>query len=176
MAPTRRHPILVAFLSQSLVEATDEALDLFDRCLTGVEARARRDLEAFRQRVASAAHEKVRLFRALGQTVLNEDIADGELRRAIYQQIPPATLQEAVADTERLIRPVDDQGLDFLARRYSYLRQVAPLLLATLTFRANRQPHPLLDAVSLLHRLNAQQRRAVPPDAPVDFVPAKWRP
>jgi hypothetical protein len=27
MAPTRRHPILVAFLSQSWVEATDEALD-----------------------------------------------------------------------------------------------------------------------------------------------------
>lgn len=176
MAPLRRYPILVAFLSQSLVEATDEALDLFDRCLTDVEARARRDLDAFRQQVASATHEKVRLFRALGQTVLNEDIADGELRRAIYQQIPPATLQEAVADTERLIRPVDDQGLDFLARRYSYLRQVAPLLLATLTFRANRQPHPLLDAISLLHRLNAQQRRAVPPDAPVDFGPAKWRP
>ena len=109
------------------------------------------DLDAFRQQVASATNEKVRLFRALGQTVLNEDIADGELRRAIYQQIPPATLQEAVADTERLIRPVDDQALDFLARRYSYLRQVAPLLLATLVFRANRQPHPLLDAITLLY-------------------------
>jgi hypothetical protein len=31
-----------------------------------------------------------------------------------------------VAEIDRIIRPVDDRGLDFLARRYSYLRQFIP--------------------------------------------------
>jgi hypothetical protein len=33
MPERRRYPILVAFLSQTLVDLTDEVIDLFDRCL-----------------------------------------------------------------------------------------------------------------------------------------------
>ena len=35
---------------------------------------------------------------------------------------------------------------------------------------------PMLEAVDLLRDLNARRQRKVPPDAPVEFVPARWRP
>jgi TnpA family transposase len=176
LAPLRRYPALLAFLHQTLVDAIDETLDLFDRCLTEIEARARRELEVFRQQVARATNEKVGLFRTLGQVVLDPAIADGELRQAIYQQIPPTVLEAAVAETDQIIRPVDDRGLDFLARRYSYLRQFIPLLLATIPFRSHRPEHPLLKAIGLLRRLNQEQRRALPAKVGLDFVPSTWRP
>lgn len=176
MAPSRRYPTLVAFLSHTLRDAIDEVLDLFDRCLGETEARARRDRDTFRQAVADATNEKVWLFRTLGQVVLDSRIEDSALRPAIYQQIPPEVLQEALADTERIIRPLDDHALDFLARRYSYVRQFAPRFLEMLEFRTHHQPHPLLDAVQRLRQLNTTQRRQVPRETPLEFVPAKWRP
>ncbi len=44
MGPERRYPALVALLAQTLVDATDEAVDVFDACLAGVFARSKRAL------------------------------------------------------------------------------------------------------------------------------------
>lgn len=66
MPEQRRYPILVAFLYQTLIDLTDEALDLFDRCLAEAYHRASRDLEDFRISVARSTNEKVRLFREIG--------------------------------------------------------------------------------------------------------------
>jgi hypothetical protein len=108
MPEQRRYPILVAFLYQTLVDLTDEALDLFDHCLADAYHRARRDLEDFRLSVASATDEKVRLFREIGRVVLDPAVRDADLRRAIYRRVPPAELRDAVKDTDRIIRPPDD--------------------------------------------------------------------
>ena len=60
MPEQRRYPILVAFLYQTLIDLTDEALDLFDRCLAEAYHRPSRDLEEFRLSVARSTNEKVR--------------------------------------------------------------------------------------------------------------------
>jgi hypothetical protein len=70
------------------------------------------------------------------------------------------------------MRPLDDNYFDFLTGRYNYVRQFAPVFLSAFTFRANRRGEPLVEAVSVLNRI----KRKVPESAPVDFVPAKWRP
>ena len=90
------HPILVAFLYQTLIDLTDEALDLFDRCLAEAYHRAGRDLKEFRLAVARSTNEKVRLFREIGQVVLDPQVRDADLRRTIYRRIPPAELRAAV--------------------------------------------------------------------------------
>jgi uncharacterized protein DUF4158/Tn3 transposase DDE domain-containing protein len=172
----RRYPMLVAFLAQSLVDLTDAVIEMFDQCLADTDRRARQDLDEFRSTVARATNEKVWLFRELGRVVLDPAIRDPELRAAIYQRIPPDVLRRAVEESEQIVRPLDDNYFDFLERRYGYLRQCAPRFLETLTFRTHATPDPLLEAVDLLQRLNAEHRRAVPPDAPIAFVPPKWRP
>lgn len=48
MAVGRRYPILLAFGQQMLLEITDEAVDLFIRCLADTYSRAKRDLQNFR--------------------------------------------------------------------------------------------------------------------------------
>ncbi len=172
----RRYPILLAFWHQTLVETTDEALDLFDRCLAETEARASRDLVEFRTTVARATNEKVRLFGEVGRVVLDTTIRDTTLRRAIYQRISREHLQRAVAEAEKIARPDDDNYFDFLETRYSYLRQFVPSFLAGFVFHSNIPADPLLKAVTVLQDLNATRHRVVPDDAPLECLPRKWLP
>jgi hypothetical protein len=171
----RRYPILIAFLRQSLVDITDELIDMFDRCLAEAYARAGRDLDEFRKSVAQATNEKVSLFRELGHVILDEQIEDAKLRSVIYQRIPKEVLQAAVSECDEIIRPIDDSYFDFLESRYNYIRQFAPTFLLAFTFQSNPEFEPLLEAVDLLCRLNVEGRRNVPDEAPINFIPPKWR-
>ncbi len=112
------------------------------------------------------------LFKDMTGMILNPQIADPDVRATIYKRHPKESLQAAVEESERLLRPSDDNYFDFLTARYRYVRQFAPLLLSAFTFRANRRGEPLVEAISLPCRI----KRKVPENAPVDFIPAKWRP
>lgn len=176
MSVERRYPILMAFVQQMLMEITDESVDLFTRCLAETHNRARRDLQAFRQQEAVAINEKVMLLQQVAQVVLDPAVADPQVRLDIFTRVPREQLQQALEDCQRLIRPVQDESYDFLARRYSYIRQFAPAFLDTFTFRSNLEPDPLLKAVTLIRQLNSQGKRLVPQDAPMDFVSPQWQP
>lgn len=172
----RRYPILIAFLHEALTEIIDEAIDQFDRCLADASARAGHDLNDFRSAVARSSNEKVVFFHKIGSVLLDANISDAELRQAIYQHVPPDVLRSAVEESERIMRPLDDNYFDFLETRYGYLRQFTPTFLDAFDFRSNLKLDPLRDAIDLLRRLNSEGRRTVPEDAPVSFVSAKWRP
>ena len=172
----RRYPLLVAFLSQCLATVTDEMIETFDRCLAEAYARAGKDLEDFRKAMAQATNEKVHLFRELARAVLDPTMADPHLRPAIYQRISPTVLRRAADESDQIVRPLDDSYVDVFETRYGYLRQCTPTFLETMPFQSTREPEPLLEAVTLLHQLNTTHRRTVPPEAPTDFVPLKWRP
>jgi TnpA family transposase len=170
----RRYPVLIAFLQQTLEELTDEILDLFDRYLADADSTARQKLDEFRRSIARAANEKVILFEEVGEIVLNPEIADGQLRRSIHEQISPEKMRVAVEECKRLRRPLDDNYYDFLANCYPTLRQFTPALLSTLTFRSNRATSPLLEAVHFVRQLNEERKRKVFTSAPMGFVPSRW--
>jgi len=172
----RRYPPLVAFLHDALAEITDDVIEIFDRVLADAYSRAGRDLEEFRRGAARATNEKVVLFRDLARIVLDPTVSDPAVRAQIYRRLPPEKLRAAAAESDRLVRPLDDNYFDFLAQRYGYLRTFVPRLLDAFTFRSNLADDPLLEAVAVLRQLNQTGKRKVPDDAPAAFVPAKWQP
>lgn len=172
----RRYPILLAFLAQRLIETTDEAVELYCYCLAETEARARRDLDEFRQRVARVTNEKLHLLQQVGQIILDPEVADDQVRPAIYRHIPQPNFQTAMTECAQIIRPLDDNYFDFLAKRYSYLRQFAPTFLEVCQFRSHLKNDALLEAITLLRELNQTQRRKLPETATTAFVRPKWSP
>ncbi len=178
LAPERRLPILVSFLHEAHADVTDEILDLFDTCLSHADARARRELDEFRKGAARSTAEKVGLFRELALVLLDPTVEDDRVRAAVHEKVgSPERLLDWVEESERLMRPPDDNHLDFFAARYPYIRRFAPRLLAALRFHSNRPEDPLLRAVGELRKLDDEGgRRAVPGDAPLGFVPARWLP
>jgi TnpA family transposase len=172
----RRYPILIAFLKQALLTLTDDVVEMFDQCLWDCHSDAKKDLEAFQQRMTSAVNDKLQLFRDLGEVLLDPDVANAAVRKVSFQRVPEDTLRTALAETKQLIRPSNDAYVDFFGRRYSYVRQFAPAFLQQLTFRSSRDNHPLLQALTLLRQLDASKSRSLVPDnAPLAFIPAAWR-
>ncbi len=177
----RRYPVLVAFVKESHTEITDEVVELFDQCLAEADRRARNELAEFRRNVAKASDEKVRLFRSIGSLLLDPEVEDEQLREKAFALAgSEEELRAALEDSERLLRPVDDNYYDFFDKKYSYVRKFAPKVLSSLNFRSNKTHDPLLDGVSLLKELDASgsrsSNRKVPHWAPLEFVPDGWLP
>jgi TnpA family transposase len=176
MLATRRYPALLAFCADSVAELTDEIVDLFDRALAGTDARARRARDELRRSTARATNEQVRLFIEVGRILL-DPAADAQAKLSeIETRIGLERLRAAVEEATRLARPEDDSYFDFLASRYSYLREFTPTLLTALELRASTSGAPLLAAIVVLRQLNQAHRRRVPEDTSTTFVPARWRP
>ena len=112
MVPARRYPILVAFLQQALLHHTDVVVELFDQCLWGCQSEAKQELEEFRKAVARSTNEKLTLFRELGQVLLDDDIEDPDVRAVSFERVPKKALQEAIDETQGLIRPRPDDAID----------------------------------------------------------------
>ena len=172
----RRFPALLSFLSESVTQLTDEVVDLFDRTLAVSHSRAKRELDELKRTTAKTANAKVVLFEELSGLVLDDAIADAALRAAIFERFPRSQLEAARAEAKQVARPLDDNHFDFLGTRYSHVREFAPAFIAALKFGANAAGAELVRAVDVLRQLNAEQKRRVPDDAPLDFVSARWRP
>ncbi len=117
MAPARRYPALVAFLQQALLHHTDVAVELFDQCVWGCHSEAEHELEEFRKAVARSTNEKLTLFRELGKVLLDDDIADPDVRTVSFERVPKKVLHEAIEETQGLIRPRPDDAIDFFGKR-----------------------------------------------------------
>ncbi len=177
MPPLRRYPVLVAFLQQALLHHTDVAVELFDQCLWGCHSEAQHELEEFRKAMARSTNDKLKLFRELGHVLLDDAIEDPDVRAVSFERVPKKVLQEAIEETQSLIRPRPDDAIDFFGKRYSYLRQFVPLFLHTLTLRAQGPDDTVLRAVEVIRDLDrVPTRRPVPKDAPMALVTDAWRP
>jgi TnpA family transposase len=177
MAPTRRYPVLIAFLQQALLHHTDVVVELFDQCIWDCHSDAMHELEEFRTAVARSTNDKLKLFRELGKVLLDDTIEDPAVRAVSFERVPKKVLQEAVEETQGLIRPRPDEAIDFFGKRYSYLRQFIPLWLQTLTLRAQGPDDTVLRAVEIIRDLDrVPTRRPVPKEAPMALVTEAWRP
>jgi hypothetical protein len=118
----------------------------------------------------------VQLLGELDRVVLDPTVRDAHLRHAIYRRIPAPHLQKAVEDADRIVRPAEDHGFDFLRKRYGHFRRFIPAFLAAFSFRSNAEADLLLEAVDLLRRRDGCRGRRLPRSTAVGFVPPKWRP
>jgi TnpA family transposase len=176
MPEQRRYPILLAFLNRSLIEITDETIEIYDRCLWDCYNGAKNDLEAFKKEVYKSSNEIVMFLKEVGKLVLDPDIKDQELRESIFAYLPPEKLQSVVEECSKIIRPTNDKYFDFLSTRYSYLQQFVPKFLESFTFQSNTKDDMFLAAINTLRQMNANRQRKLPPDAPLDFLPDDWAP
>jgi hypothetical protein len=120
-----------------------------------------------------AANEKLRLLKVIGDVVLNTDIRDVDVRKTIYKEIDQELLKHNIIECDQLIRPADDNAYEFLANRFSYLREFTPSFLDALEFKSNRK-HPALEAINILRSVNAENKKTLPEDAPIKFIPSSW--
>lgn len=173
MGPERRSPILVAFVKDTMMDCTDELIDIFDACLATRHNKARAALEDSQSDMAQATSAPRILLYEIGRLVLDEAIADTKLRQSLSLSMPPEKLRAAIEEAKTLAKP---NGYDdVLDDQYSSIRQVAPPCLAPLPFTAHAEDAPLLEAVETIRQLHTAHQRKLPDDISLDVVPDRWR-
>lgn len=168
----RRHAALICFLWQSYRNAVDQAVDMYDKLITGVHTQAEFDLNEQLHQQRKTLRSSLATFKSIGAIILDDAIADAELRTRLFDEIPR---DELVAQVEALAEWVTGKKSDAfhgVISRFSYLRRFTPAFLRALDFRTETDGDPpCLDAVALLKTLNAANKRSLPVEAPTDFVP-----
>jgi hypothetical protein len=128
MEPMRRYPILVAFLQQALLHHTDVVIELYDQCLWAYHGAAQHELKEWRAALARSTNDKLWILRAVGQALLDTTSDDAAVRAVSFARVPEAVLRAAVDEMAGLIRPRQDDAIDFFGTRYPTIRLGWPAL------------------------------------------------
>jgi len=124
LSDVKRYPIVVSFLKEMCIDLTDVVVKMFDEFGEDVVAKSRYEMQEFQSRAAGQKdYIMLQMGKALAIVVDEESIPDGKLREAIYKNIPKEELVKLIEDSRGLTAPTGHTHLDFLEKRYSYIKQ-----------------------------------------------------
>ncbi len=170
-----RYALLACFLHEALYNLTDQTIEMYSQLVQRIFRRAegKRDRE-FAKR-GKEINDKVLMLQRVAQVILNEaEIADEQVRPAVYRQVSKERLMLALAECEELAQPSDFRAFVYSARSFRHLRAFMPKFIALMRFHSVQESDPVLEAVTYMRQLNARNRRKLV-DAPTDFVPWRWK-
>jgi TnpA family transposase len=168
-AAHRRRAILVANVIDLEARLTDALLDMADKLIDGLFARARKAKE---RRYVASTRDVGRLMRLFHGTIEALETAQQQERDGfvvVDELVGWAKLLRIRGDVRTLADLAEEDPLLGAADRYRTLRKFAPELLEALEFKAARNHDPTLSAIKLLQELNRAGKRDVPADAPMPF-------
>jgi len=96
------------------------------------------------------------------------------VREHIFEHVPRERVSALMDLSDELDKSETATFFGILDHRYAHLRDFAPLVLRTIQFNSPRANNPVLEGLLTLTQLNKEGKKAVPDEAPVDFVPRKW--
>jgi TnpA family transposase len=171
-----RHAVLTCFLWQVYRDSIDQMVEMYDKLMTGVYNRAQEDIDAEIRKRRQMIHSALATFKTMGNTVLNGSVTDSELRQTLFTQIEPEELARQIEAVDSLLTGKHSHVLNLVKQRFTYLRQFAPALLQSLTFRVEDGARSsVVEAIGILREMNRENRRKLPEDAPLDFIPKPLR-
>jgi TnpA family transposase len=173
-ATHRRRAILVAAVCDLEGRLTDAVLDMADKLIGGMFAKARNTAQ---QRYAANARDVGRLMRLFHGTIealTAAQAGDRDAFELVDNAVGWAKLLRVRDEVRALADLADEDPLLRAADRWRTLHKFAPALIEALDFRAARVNDPMLAALKLLRDLNRSGQREVPADAPMPFRKA-WR-
>ena len=173
--PAKRRAILVCTLEAAFAEAADAIVEMQDKLITRVHNRARKHRADLLHATDAAKARAVSVLEDLGGLVLDEpNVPDAELRARIYAHHPREEISLLVEGCRGLREGDPGSHLGFVGRWHAATRQYSPALLETapLCFPPGSE---LGLAVEHLRQVNRDGRRKLGTDAPLGFLPPRWR-
>ena len=172
-----RYTALICFLKQLYLDTIDHIIDMYNKLILKVYNRADMQMDEAVRKKRKYFKDGHALFNIIAGIILDNTIEDAKLREIIFNQVNRKVLEQHLLNSQEWLTGKFSHLFHLVVDRFSYLRQFSPALIAHLKFEAKgeRAIH-LLKAIELLHELNQQQRRKLPDDAPIDFIPKKLIP
>lgn len=171
-----RYTALVCFLKQISIDTIDQIIDMHHKLMLKVYNRADVQMDEAVRKQRKYFKQGQILLDKISALILDDAIEDSQLRKMIFTQVKKEILEQHLLASKTWLTGKFSHLFHLVVERFSYLRQFSPALISHLQFEAKgeRATH-LLKAIDLLHDMNQQQKRKLPDDAPIEFIPKKLR-
>jgi hypothetical protein len=126
------------------------------------------------QTSGKAINDKVRLYGRVGQALIEAKLLGADPFAAIESVLPWEAFASSVSEAQKLAQPEDFDFLYRIGESYATLHRYAPQFLKVLKLRAAPAAEGVLEAIGVLRRMNAENARKVPANAPADFIKKRW--
>jgi hypothetical protein len=174
LAAPQRYTALVCFLRQTYHETLDQLMDMYHKLMTGTYRRAEQELDTAVKRSRATLRSTLQSFQWMGQALCDSSVPPEAIRTTVFAQVSQERLQTQLAEATHWLTGDLSAVFPRVMKRYSYLRQFAPELLAHLPVALESTGSPaLLEAVNVLRELNTTGRRTLPDEAPVTGLPKR---
>jgi len=172
----KRSALMLCWLWRLRTRLIDTALTISNDLVAGLLRRAKNSAEREIQWRQKRVGPVLQLCREVVLLLLDKTVPDAQVRAEIRRRYSEELLQSLSEECEVLGRSMDRLYVDELRRRYSYARRFAPRLLESFVLRTTGPEEPVLKAVEYLRDCNNETRKFDQTEAPIDFVPTRWRP
>lgn len=174
--PARRHAVLAAATMMLESALTDAVIVMFGKLMAQYGRAAERKSDERAAASMREMHADLRVFALSGRAMLEAKARAGDLDRAVAAGVGWIRFERAVARAETLSTPeLLDPTADLVARHAS-VKRFGPALLSALAFEGSGAVADLMAALDVIRQVYEARKRKLPPDAPLRFVPRRWRP
>jgi TnpA family transposase len=174
LVPPHRYTAIACFLWQMSSDTIDYIIDMNSKIITKVYASSENKIDLEMQRNRKSIKKSLSMLKTIGTDLLNNEIEDTHLRKIIFEKINKDELKTQISGSEPLLTGKYSHLFHQVISRFSYLRQFSPALLDHLQLESEGNPNSsLLKAVDILRDMNNSNKRKLPLDAPIDFIPKK---
>ncbi|MBS0287100.1 MAG: Tn3 family transposase [Proteobacteria bacterium] len=176
LQPTYRYTALICFLKQINLDTVDQIIDMHHKLMLKVYKRADTQMDEELKKQRKHFKQSQFLLNTIVDLLLDNTIEDINVREAIFSRVHPEALEQHLLTSQAWLTGKFSHLFHLVVERFNYLRQFSPALIAHLKFEAKgERATQLIRAIKLLHDLNGQQKRKLPNNAPIDFIPKKLR-
>lgn len=164
LPPTRRLATLVAFVHCLEATAHDDVVEVLDNLLHEFFTNAANADKKARLRTIKDLDQAATQLAVACRPLLDPNCLDGDLRSAVFTQVPREALEQALKSVDALVRPPDDVYYRELNARYRSVRRFLPTLLRSIQFGASPAGDPVVRALAWLrdHEVNATDESQAP--------------
>ena len=170
--PARRLASLACYTESLLAEAHDDMVDVLLIVVHDLVSRSERAVERDRMRTLDQLDAAALVLRQAALVILDGDVADADVRSAIFRLIARDELQRA-ADAVGELLGTNDQVMQRLIARYPHVRRFLPALLERVVFEAVTPDHPVVAALDHLRSVEKGVEKI--DGAPQGVITEAWR-
>jgi TnpA family transposase len=172
-----RYAVLTCFLWQLFKDTVDFSVDMFDKLVNKIYNAAQHDVDNHNKSQRKNIRESLKTYNSMIDLILDDSVQENSLREILFKEIGKEILMHQKETVERWLNGKHSHVFNLVKERFSYIRQFSPSLLEhiRLNFETGENS-PLSEAVTTLRKMNEDNKRKLPDDVPIDFIPKKIRP
>lgn len=170
----KKYALLIAFLVDHHQYLIDQLIEINDRILAAIKRKGTHASQEQLKEKGKLATEKLERYISLIDILHFAKDNDSNPFDEIERVIPWDDLLQDGEETKQLTGNKSHGYLEMVRNKATYLRKYTPMLLKTLTFKANASAKPVLKALTQLKVLHNDGKRKLPPDTSTEFVNKKW--